>query len=57
MEINRKEVGSRIRKERILADMSRQDLAERIGMSASSVSNYEVGARELSYDLLVKMSK
>lgn len=49
-------VGARIRAERTLLGMSRAALGEKIGRTASAIGNYEVGKRELNYDLLNKIA-
>lgn len=50
-------LGDRIKKERENIDLTRKDLAKKIGVSYSAIAMYEQGKREPNYDLTIKMCK
>ncbi len=47
-------IGETIRKHRKLAGLTQQQLAQKLGISASSVGMYEQGRRAVNNDLLLK---
>ncbi len=56
-EFDRKGFSERLKLQRVLAGFSRQeDLAEAIGMTVSSISNYEMGERIPSIDTVWALS-
>lgn len=50
------QVGKRIKELRAAKSMTQADMAQRIGMTTSAVSSYEVSERQPSYDVLVKIA-
>ena len=50
-------LGNRIKKERENLNLSRNDLAKKIGVSYSAIAMYEQGNREPSNEILLKMCK
>lgn len=50
-------LGNRIKKERENLNLSREDLAKKIGVSYSAIAMYEQGHREPNNELLLKMSE
>ena len=50
-------LGERIRRARMEAGLSQEELAERVGSSQDAVSNYERGTRKISLDVLVAIAK
>lgn len=46
-----------LRKIRKLSGMTMKDLAERIGVSESAISQYENGKRQPGYETLIELSK
>ena len=50
-------LGTRIKKERENLNLSREDLAKRIGVSYSAIAMYEQGHREPNNEILLKMCK
>lgn len=51
------EIGNRIRKYRELRGMSQKELAERIGVSNSRVSNWEQGINRPDADILAQLCR
>lgn len=49
------EIGARLKEKREQAGYTRERLAELVGMSARSISNYEMGDNGLSMDTLKKV--
>lgn len=49
-------LAQRIRKLRMINDMTQGEFAEKIGISKSAVGMYEQGRREPTYDILIKIS-
>lgn len=52
-----KEIGARIRNQRELLGYTREELAEKLNVSAKFCSDIEIGARGMSIDTLCKLSK
>ena len=51
-------IGEQIRKARIKANMTQDDLAEEIGISSGNyISNIERGSKHASFDILLKIAK
>lgn len=50
-------VGEKIKELRTAKSLTQAELAEKIGVTTSAVSSYEVSARQPSYDVLVKVSR
>jgi len=50
-------IGSRVKELRLTKGMTQSELAERIGMTSSAISSYEIGERQPSYDVLIKIAK
>jgi transcriptional regulator with XRE-family HTH domain len=50
-------VGKKIKELRLAKNMTQAEFAQRIGMTASTVSSYEVSERQPSYDVLIKIAK
>ncbi len=48
-------LGNKIKKERENLNMTREDLAKKVGVSYSAIAMYEQGNREPNNDLLIKM--
>lgn len=49
------DLGNRIKKEREKLNLSREDLAQKIGVSYSAIAMYEQGNREPSNEILIKL--
>lgn len=49
-------IGDRIKALRLVGNLSREDLANKLGVSYSAIAMYEQGNREPNNDLLVKIS-
>lgn len=56
-EIRKKLIGSRIREERKLNNLSQDELAEKLGMKRANISNYEAGRTVPPGSALLEMSK
>ena len=54
--VNNHAIGERIRKERERARLTRENLAERLGLSPLYIGQLERGERQMSLDTLVKVS-
>ncbi|MCL2217197.1 MAG: helix-turn-helix domain-containing protein [Defluviitaleaceae bacterium] len=50
-------IGKRIKELRSAKGVTQTELAQRIGMTASAISSYEIGERQPSYDVLIKVAK
>ena len=50
-------VGEKVKELRMANGLTQSGLAEKIGVTTSAVSSYEVSARQPSYDVLVKISR
>ena len=51
-----KELGRRIKQQRVLAEMTQEKLAEKAGISLSFLGHIEHGTRKASIDTLVRLS-
>ena len=51
-----KQVGERIRSERTKAGFTQAELADKVGFTSQTISNWESGSREPDIDALVKLS-
>ncbi len=49
--------GEKIKKHRMMADMSQQQLADSVGMAQSALAKYEAGGRNAKADKLVEMAR
>ena len=49
------DIGNKIKELRTEQKMTQSDLAERLGVTKSSISSYENGSRLPSYDILLKI--
>lgn len=47
-------VGKKIKELRIAKNITQSELAERVGVTVSAISSYEVSDRQPSYDVLIK---
>ena len=56
-EIDYKEIGNRIRVARIASNLTREEAAERCGVTSSYYGNLERGDRRMSLDTLVRVSE
>ena len=56
MFFNQSDFGSRVRKCRKLAEITQEELANRIGVDRNHISRIERGAKACSIDLLVELS-
>ena len=56
-EINYKEIGNRIRVARTVLNLTREEAAERCGITSSYYGNLERGDRRMSLDTLVRISE
>jgi len=50
-------IGSRIKIARISAKMSQEDLASKVGLARTSVSNIEIGRQQVTLSILYEISK
>ena len=50
-------LGKTIKELRLAAKLTQTELAERIHISTSAVSSYEINVRQPSYDVLIKIAK
>jgi len=50
-------VGEKIKELRVIKGITQAELAEKVGVTTSAVSSYEVSARQPSYDILIKTAK
>jgi len=57
MRVFDRRIGERIRRARIEAGLTQEELAERVGSSQDALSNYERGTRKISLDGLVAIAK
>lgn len=51
------DIGNKIKELRTEQKMTQSDLAERLGVTKSSISSYENGSRLPSYDILLKIAR
>lgn len=51
------DIGNKIRELRTEQKMTQSNLAERLGVTKSSISSYENGSRLPSYDILLKIAR
>ena len=51
-----KDIGNKIKKERIEAGLTQQELANKLNLSKSSIASYENGVRIPSYEVLINMA-
>jgi len=56
MEINYKAIGKRIKIARIKADLTQEQLAERINLSPTHMSNIETGSTKMSFQAIVNIA-
>lgn len=56
-ELNRKEMGARVRARREALNMSREELAKKISVSAKTISNIEYGEKGMTLKNLYKMKQ
>lgn len=49
-------LGQRLQEQRILRNLSQKEVASSIGVSASVISNYEIGERTPSIDILISLA-
>lgn len=49
-------IGRRIRNLRTEHNMTQRELAKRLGLVSSAISNYEKGTREISIEIIIKIS-
>ena len=52
-----KDIGNKIKKERIEAGLTQQKLANKLNLSKSSIASYENGSRRPSNKVLINISK
>jgi len=50
-------VGKKIKELRAAKNITQAEMAQRIGMTSSTISSYEVGERQPSYDVLIKIAR
>ena len=55
MEVIRMSFEGRLRQAREMAGLTQQDLAEKLGVTKNSISNYENGVSSPKWDILVKI--
>lgn len=56
-ELNKKEMGARIKARRIALGMSREDLAKKMSVTAKTIANVEYGEKGLSLKNLYKLKQ
>lgn len=56
IEIDMKEIGERIKELRNEHELSQKQLADKIGVAANTVSQYESGKSKISIDVLVNLA-
>ena len=57
LEKNMLEFGNRIKTLRIKKSITQEQLAERLGVTKSTISGYELGTRYPSIDMLIKLAQ